>query len=76
MKSMSIYKPALDRIHNAGLSGPGVATLFQTIAEKMKESGAANAEFKMGYVPTDTPPEEMPEQGEYVPEIIFRLMSK
>jgi len=75
MKSMSIYKPALERIHNAGLSGPGCATLFETIAAKMREGGAACAEFKMGYIDKDTPPDELPKHGEYVPEIIFRLTS-
>lgn len=76
MKSMPIYKPAFDRIRNAGLSGPGCADLFQDIAKRMEEAGAACGEFKLGYVPSDTPPEQLPAPGEYVPEIIFRLMSK
>ena len=75
MKSMSIYKPALERINSCGLSGPSCANLFETIAQKMREGGAACAEFKLGYVDKDTPPDELPKQGEYVPEIIFRLTS-
>ena len=72
---MSIYKPALDRINKAQLTGPTCATLFEVLSQKMAESGAVSAEFKLGYVDDKTPADKLPQPGEYVPEIILRLTS-
>jgi hypothetical protein len=70
---MSIYKPALDRINKAQLTGPTCATLFEVLSQKMAESGAVSAEFKLGYVDAKASPDQLPQPGEYVPEIILRL---
>ena len=66
---MTIFKPALQRLTEASLSGPGCATLFEVLAEKMTDLGAETVEFRLGYTKDD----EEPAVGEYVPEIILRL---
>ena len=70
---MSIYSQALERVRSAQLTGPSCAALFEVIGQKMVESGAVTAEFKLGYIDEKTPPEQMPKPGELIPEIILRL---
>ena len=72
---MSIYEPALERLRKSTLSGPGCATIFEVIADKMQQTGAASADFRLTYVESDLPPEKMPKPGEYVPEIILRMVA-
>lgn len=70
---MPIYKPALQRIEQAALTGPRLATLFEVLGDQIVDLKAEEVEFRLGYVPKETPPEEMPKPGEFVPEIILRL---
>ncbi len=70
---MSIYKPALERMSQAKVTGATCAALFEVLSQKLLETGATSGEFKLGYIPANTPPEQMPRDGEFIPEIILRL---
>ncbi len=70
---MPIYKPALDRVNAAQLTGPSLAILFEVLGQKMQESGALTVEIKLGYINENTPADQMPKTGELIPEIILRL---
>lgn len=70
---MPIYKPAFQRIEQAQLTGPSLAALFEVLAERIESIGAEEVEFRLGYIPKDTPPEQLPKPNERVPEIILRL---
>lgn len=65
---MQIYKPALDRIRAANLTGEGLAALFDALADRINHLGAVDGGFTMGYTGEDEVPADT-----LVPEIVVRL---
>lgn len=70
---MPIYKPALELIEQAPVTGPSLAVLFEALETKMQNIGAVDCEWTLGYVPSDIPEDERPKPGDLVPEIILRV---
>jgi hypothetical protein len=65
----------MDNLQNSSISGELLAALAEVVSEKIDELGAtaSHAEFTLGYIPKDTPEDQLPLPGDRIPEVIIRI---